>query len=394
MGLSKFWSEAKYNYVYFDEISFDWDSLYLEYLPLVEEETDFIAYYDLLRSFCARLQDGHTNVYYPSWVYRERIGRPPLRTRLIEGKVIITEVRNDTLREMGLKEGMEVIKTNGMDAVAYGKKHIEPYACASTPQDRINRTYNYEYFMGKKEEPIHLEVKDASGQVKKVEVSRQMTDKSSSETLTFEVLEGGVGLLTVNSFGRDDFWDAFDDTYPEILKTDALIIDIRNNGGGSSSQGYHIVKHLTEKPFQGSRIAMKQYLPPFKGWGWNQMWLIQDAGIRQPITDKETYTKPVTVLISERTFSAAEDFCVAFDGIDRGLFIGTATGGSTGQPLFIELPGGGRGRMCSKKDTYPDGKPFVGVGIQPDIEVKETIKGIREGKDVVLEQAMKELKNM
>ncbi len=390
-GLSKFWSEVKYNFVYYDELKFDWDSLYMEYLPLVEAEEDFIAYYDLLRSFCARLQDGHTNVYYPSKVY-EHIGRPPLRTQLIEGKVIVTEIRNDTLREAGIQIGMEVVNINGMNAVAYGEKYIAPYVSASTPQDRVNRMYNYEYFMGPKDEPITLELKDKNGKISKQEISRTMTSQSNFPTLTFKVLENNIGHLTVNSFGQNDFWDAFNETYPEILKTNGLVIDIRNNGGGNSNQGYYIVRHLSSKPFKGSRVAIKQYLPSFKAWGWNPTWFVEEAGLQQPIQDKEIYTKPVVVLISERTFSAAEDFCVAFDGADRGLFIGSASGGSTGQPLFIDLPGGGRGRMCSKKDTYPDGTPFVGVGIQPDIEIHPTIKSIQQGEDPVLNKALESLK--
>jgi hypothetical protein len=34
---------------------------------------------------------------------------------------------------------------------------------------------------------------------------------------------------------------------------------------------------------------------------------------------------------------------------------------------------GGSARICTKKDTYPNGKEFVGYGIKPDIEVKRTL---------------------
>jgi hypothetical protein len=33
------------------------------------------------------------------------------------------------------------------------------------------------------------------------------------------------------------------------------------------------------------------------------------------------------------------------------------------------LPGGGGARVCSKRDTYPDGGEFAGIGIQPDVVV-------------------------
>jgi C-terminal processing protease CtpA/Prc len=74
--------------------------------------------------------------------------------------------------------------------------------------------------------------------------------------------------------------------------------------------------------------------------------------------------------------------------LKRGLTIGTATGGSTGQPLFIKLPGGGSGRICVKRDRFPDGREFVGLGIQPDIEVKRTVADARAGLDAELARAI------
>jgi C-terminal processing protease CtpA/Prc len=59
--------------------------------------------------------------------------------------------------------------------------------------------------------------------------------------------------------------------------------------------------------------------------------------------------------------------------MDRGKIVGQPTGGSTGQPLIIGLPGGGSARICSKRDRYPDGTEFIGVGVQHDVEVLPTI---------------------
>ena len=45
--------------------------------------------------------------------------------------------------------------------------------------------------------------------------------------------------------------------------------------------------------------------------------------------------------------------------------------------LALQLPGGGRANICSKRDTYPDGRDFVGVGIAPDIVVEPTVENWR-----------------
>jgi C-terminal processing protease CtpA/Prc len=102
--------------------------------------------------------------------------------------------------------------------------------------------------------------------------------------------------------------------------------------------------------------------------------------------------KPVRVLTSAATYSAAEDFAVAFDLMGGGAIVGETTGGSTGQPLQISLPGGGRARICTKADTYPDGRVWVGVGIEPGLKVSPTVAELRQGKDTVLEAALASLK--
>jgi len=73
----------------------------------------------------------------------------------------------------------------------------------------------------------------------------------------------------------------------------------------------------------------------------------------------------------------------------RGRIVGEPTGGSTGQPLSIALPGGGSFRICTKHDRYPDGKEFVGVGVQPQVVVHPSIEDFRAGRDTVLEAALK-----
>ena len=66
--------------------------------------------------------------------------------------------------------------------------------------------------------------------------------------------------------------------------------------------------------------------------------------------------------------------------------------GSTGQPLFVTLPGGGSAGICTSVTWYPDGRTFVGAGIQPNIRVRPTVADIRSGRDPALEAALKHLR--
>ena len=111
-----------------------------------------------------------------------------------------------------------------------------------------------------------------------------------------------------------------------------------------------------------------------------------------PETDTP-FLGPVVVLIGPETNSAAEDFVVPLHAAARATIVGQKSRGSTGQPLqFSFLDGKIGGRVCTKRDQYPDGREFVGVGIIPDVEINPTVEDIVNDRDVVLEKGIQILK--
>jgi len=103
-------------------------------------------------------------------------------------------------------------------------------------------------------------------------------------------------------------------------------------------------------------------------------------------------TCPLIVLTGNNTASAAEDFLIMLDGLKpRATTMGQRTYGSTGQPMPLELPGLSESRICTKRDTYPDGRDFVGVGVIPDIEIPRNVNDVINGTDNVLDAAIKQI---
>ncbi len=104
--------------------------------------------------------------------------------------------------------------------------------------------------------------------------------------------------------------------------------------------------------------------------------------------DATHYDGPVFLLTSAETGSAAEDMVGPLQSAGRATVIGEATCGATGQPIMVDLPGGGRFRICTMDLSFPDGRKFLGTGVQPDVPVKRTVKGIAEGRDEVMQTAL------
>ena len=204
----------------------------------------------------------------------------------------------------------------------------------------------------------------------------------------YEELEDGISYVAINTFGTSEVVDKFKKHMDSIRKSKGLIIDVRENGGGSSSNGHAIIARLIDKAIPATLWRTPQYRAAFRAWGRDEQWYDGGSKMISPET-AAPFPGPVVVLIGSETNSAAEDFVVPLHAAGRATIVGQKSRGSTGQPLrFSFLNGKINGRVCTKRDTYPDGREFVGVGIIPDVEVHPKPKNIAAGRDVVLEKGL------
>ncbi|MBX2796528.1 MAG: hypothetical protein KTR31_02630 [Myxococcales bacterium] len=97
----------------------------------------------------------------------------------------------------------------------------------------------------------------------------------------------------------------------------------------------------------------------------------------------------IAILIDERTQSRAEYTAMAWQTAPGAILVGSPTAGADGDASHVPLPGGQRAMISGKGVFYPDGRPTQRVGLQPDVEVRPTVAGIRAGRDEVLEAAVR-----
>jgi len=393
-GLARVWAEVKYGFVYFDHVpTLDWDSLYIAFIPKAKEAKSTLEYYRVLQNMCSQLRDPHTGVNVPGVLFGDMYSRPPLDTRYVEGTVLITEVLDQSLEKAGIRRGLEIVRVDGVPVKQYAEERVAPYDSWSTRQGYLVGTYEFYLLCGSGHTPVEIELRDDRGRTFKRVVARSHhTIQSCSKPLEFKMLKGNIAYVALNSFGDRRIVAAFDSLFSQIDKANGLILDLRRNTGGNSDVGYDILGCLTDKPFLTVAGKVRKYCAfertQRRGLEWTEI-----PPAEWPVNGGKCYSKPIVVLVGHQTGSAAEDFCVAFNVLARGKMIGALTAGSTGQPLFYSLPGGGSGFVCTTRASYPDGREFVGRGIEPDIVVSATVKDIRAGRDATLESAIVALKN-
>jgi len=395
-GLAKIWSEVKYNFANFDLVpDLDWDKAFQEYLPQAAEQQSDAEYYKLLRRFVALLRDGHTDVSAPAYIQR-MIDMPAVSVENIEGKVVIVDLaEGGELAQAGICAGAEITRIDGRAVSEVIAQDMYPFIAASTPQSRDAEAYG-RILRGPKGSRVVVDVRDLQGNVRTVTLAR---DSGTPEAQRFyqgrmrrpgvemRRLPGGVVYFALNSFGFEQVVVDFDKMFDGLANISGMIIDVRHNGGGNSGYGDAIIARLTEKPLAQFTAELRQRIS-----GFGEFRLRAGGDVIQPRGDSP-FLGPLVVLTSRHTASAAEDFVVVLHGNRRAVVVGGRTCGSTGQPVSIDLPGGGSVRMSAKKCFYPDGRPFVGVGVIPDVEAQLTQKDVAAGRDAVLEKGLEVLKS-
>lgn len=419
-GLSRFWQEANYNYAYFSNVpSLNWDSAYQAYIPQILATTSLFDYYRVLQKFCALLKDGHTNVYLPLSISSKRVRRSfgdiKLELRNIGGKAIVVNTAAAT-KDI-VPAGSEIISVNGMPIKEYSDQFVRPYISQSA--DYITDDWCVDYLLeGFLGDTIRIGFKKPGNTVHSLLLKREARDnvawQQAYNNNLFELkwLPGNIAAISLNSFGDARIVDTFITSLPALQKAKGIIIDLRLNGGGSSSHAASILSYFTHTDtIRGSKWWTRQHRAAYKAWGtyaaqdpkdssdWSKtardyfygnVWY---EGGQMTIPngapkEKRMTTVPLAVLFGHATASAAEDFLIMLDELKgRGLTVGQRSFASTGQPIPFDLPGGGSARICTKKDTYPDGRVFVGTGIQPGYEINPTLNDYLQKKDVVLEKA-------
>lgn len=392
-GLSKLWSGARQNFVFMDKVKINWDSLYVSLMPRMMQAKGNHEAVKILQEMAAQLHDGHTYVYG----LNQESSTVPMKTIRIGGRVYVSEVLSSELQKRGMRRGQEIISINGMPVDEYVKKFKLPYASSSTPQwtdhicyegfalAQINSDKSIVYRL--KQDDSAIDVRYTAGESKwDLNTNRPLVD--------FSVLDDGIGYLRISSFESSKVTARFDSIYPALLNTRALIIDIRNNGGGNSNFSDHIVRHFATDSLRSSSWQSPMYVPALVSWGYPAQWYRVASRKMAPINDKQVYSRPVVLLVDNGTFSSAEDFCSLFRSIKRGKLIGQPTGGSTGNGVRIELiPDVAMANICSKHDTPANGIEFVGHGFTPDILAEETYQSFFVDKhDAAITAALRVLK--
>jgi C-terminal processing protease CtpA/Prc len=183
----------------------------------------------------------------------------------------------------------------------------------------------------------------------------------NSGFLTVRRLRGNIGYIDFREFSDDaDVGHVIEAAMTFVSHTDALIIDLRKNGGGSPRAAQTLEAYFFDQPQQITSLMIRD---PKTGVV-TETQQYTDATVPGPLY----LNKTIYLLTSNRTFSCAEQFTYDLHNLKRVTIVGETTGGganpgellSLGNAFGIFMPNGRAYSPITKTN-------WEGRGIAPDI---------------------------
>lgn len=389
LGLFRYWNVIHYFFPYKHLTDKPWSTVLTDFIPRFLENKTQLEYEMTVAEMTARLQDTHGFVRGLRTLDGHLGGfAPPVVLRVASGKLTIENVLNESaVQAAGLKVGDVILAVDG-EPVEQRVAYLAKFKSYSAPQS----AYRYVHptaLRGAKDSVAKLRIVGADGQTREVELARsvplnQVTFPQPRKTPIYQVLPNGYGYIDLARLPLAEAQKAMD----AVMNTPGLIFDMRGYPNGTA---WAIGPRLSEK----KNFTVAQFRRPFQT---ATSFSSEDLGggppdysfeQKMPFPSGAAYKGKVAMLINEDAISQAEHTCLFFEAAANATFIGSPTNGANGDVTNLLLPGGIMISFSGHDVRHADGRQLQRVGIQPHIKAEPTAQGLREGRDEVLEAAVK-----
>lgn len=380
LSLYRYWNMIEYFYPNKHLTDKNWNTVLKEYIPKFINAKDELEYELAAVQVIGELNDTHANLWGGGDKTSELRGDnfAPLRGEFIEDKFVITDYYGPEFSENAeLKIGDIITHIDGKSVESIVDS-LKTYYPASNEAARLRdtsidllrspeKTLDLKYIS--KNQPQQHEIT----LYKREKLNMYHWYKVNKDEKSFKILEGNIGYITLANIKEEDI--------PDIEKsfkdTKGIIIDIRNYP--STFVPFSLGSYFMSEPTAFVKFSNGNIDNPGE--------FTFTDNLEIPAQGKP-YNGKLVVLVNENSQSQAEYTAMAFRAVNNSIIVGSTTAGADGNVSNILLPGGLRTMISGIGIYYPNGTETQRVGIVPDITVKPTVEGIKQGKDEVLEKAL------
>ncbi len=384
LALYRYWNMIAYFFPYRYAIGEDWQQVLPEFIPQFAAARTDEQYRLTALALIARIHDSHANIFGNDKVLAAYYGQyyAPVQVRFVEGQAVVTGYYHEALGPAtGLQKGDVVLRVDGVPVADLVKARLPLTPASNEPTQLRNLAQN---LLRGRTEQVQLLVRRADREFP-LTVARGTSKDVLKRNLDYgtpdpkapawHLLPGNIGLLALNTLHQEQL--------PAIMReaqaTKGLVVDMRNY------PAEFIVARTLPQYLMPRKTAFIQFTGPQLTYPGN--FLIAPLETI-PASKGAPYAGKIVILVNELTQSLAEFTAMALRAVPGAIVVGSTTAGADGNVSSIVLPGNITTMISGLGVYYPDGRETQRVGIVPDVVVQPTIKGIREGRDELLEKAV------
>ena len=211
-----------------------------------------------------------------------------------------------------------------------------------------------------------------------------MQSTGALDNCVLDTLGIKIGYIRYTSFSDKLYPEDLDYVLNKMKACDGILLDVRSNGGGSSSNVFALAGRFADS----KRLVYRSYAK--NGVAHNAF----DNGNNLYVEPKGSaqFTKRIALLTNRGCYSATSFFTLAMKAFPYVKVIGDTTGGGLGVPNGGQLPNGWTYRFSVTKTITPDGKNFEN-GIPPDVTIWMQDSSVNNGIDDIIERGIKYVKD-
>ena len=365
----------------------DWQVARRDLRPLAGEARDEAELYSVLRRMLGRLHDPHTRVFAPAegtdWRVQHYIS-VGVSVRELGSALLVADVeRGSQAARSGVRAGDELVSINDETADALFARKLAETASGEGRAARLQAVAHL--FDGPAGSNVALDFRRAGES--RVRTARLLRE-SRTRVPTFDSKrEGDARLVHFNIFTPEVAAQFARALKGELRGARALVIDLRDNGGGEAESMADLASTLLPAGLSLGRFTDREgavRLEPFTR-----------AALLSSADSFARFRGPVVLLTNARTASAAEVFAAALRETNRATVIGEATCGCVlGIRRRHQLPDGGVLDVSEMDYHTARGARLEGAGLRPDISIEPTREDLRRRRDRALERALEILKDL
>ncbi len=346
-----------------------WDSLLKVTLSKAAIDKDEKEFLETLRMMSANLDDGQARVWLSDEVIR--FGTPFL-WKWAENKLIISKLAPNYY---ALKVGDEVVSIDGKPSLKFLEDYERKISGSTTQWKRVRALA--EIRSGPEGTEFKIRVREVSGKEKDVIVKRNtfLSDLNENRPPTFQEIKPSVFYIDLTRISDKQFREII-----ETLKSaKGLILDLR----GLIQISEHILGLFIKEKISSLDWMIPIFTTPDK---FNVSYQIISNDI---IPRNILRPEKIVFLMDERSIGYSEALLTLVKSNQLGEIVGRTSAGTPGEAIAFRLPGNYNASMTAIKVSGTDGSTLTGNFLEPTIQVNISRKGIMEGKDEILERALK-----